>query len=70
MTAPRCPAGPVVIPGDDETHTNVQLNLFVPIMFHPVEHFFLGLGPALDQDLTGDNKATVLAVRLTIGGWI
>jgi len=60
----------IIVADDDETHTNVQLNLFVPLMFHPVEHFFLGLGPALDQDLTGDAKATVVAVRLTIGGWI
>jgi hypothetical protein len=63
------PSG-MVVPGDDEDHTSVQLNLFVPVMFHPVDHFFLGLGPALDQDLTGDNKATTIAVRLTIGGWV
>lgn len=63
------PSG-VVVADDDETHTNVQVNLFVPIMFHPVDHFFLGIGPALDQDLTGDARATVVAVRLTIGGWI
>jgi hypothetical protein len=62
--------GGVVVGENTEDNTSVQLNLFVPIMFHPVEHFFLGLGPALDQDLTGDPKATVVAVRLTIGGWI
>lgn len=39
-------------------------------MFHPVEHFFLGLGPALDLDLSGDRKATTVGIRLTIGGWI
>jgi hypothetical protein len=53
-----------------ESNTSLQLNLFVPVMFHPVDHFFLGLGPALDQDLSGDNKATTIAVRLTLGGWI
>jgi opacity protein-like surface antigen len=63
------PSG-VVVGDADEDNTSVQLNLFAPIMFHPVPHFFLGLGPALDQDLTGDAKATVVAVRLTIGGWI
>jgi hypothetical protein len=63
------PSG-TVLPDDDEDHASVQLNLFVPVMFHPVDHFFLGLGPALDQDLTGDNKATTIAVRLTIGGWV
>lgn len=54
----------------DTTSTSLQLNLFVPVMFHPVEHFFIGLGPAFDLDLTGSNKATTLAVRLTLGGWI
>jgi hypothetical protein len=54
----------------DGDNTALQLNLFVPLMFHPVEHFFIGLGPAFDLDLTGDNKATTLAVRLTLGGWI
>jgi hypothetical protein len=39
-------------------------------MFHPVEHFFIGLGPAFDLDLSGDNKATTIAARLTLGGWL
>jgi hypothetical protein len=55
---------------NDESNTSLQLNLFVPFMFHPVPHFFLGLGPALDQDLSGDSKATTIAARLTLGGWI
>lgn len=58
------------VAGDEESNTSVQLNLFAPLMFHPVQHFFLGLGPALDQDLSGDNKATTIAVRLTLGGWL
>jgi hypothetical protein len=63
-------------PGSDTTVTQnnsssgLALNLFVPVMFHPVPHFFLGFGPALDQSLTGDTKTTVIAGRLTIGGWI
>jgi hypothetical protein len=60
----------VVLGDEDDSNTSLQLNLFVPVMFHPVQHFFLGLGPALDQDLTGDSKATTVAVRLTLGGWI
>jgi hypothetical protein len=48
----------------------LALNLFVPVMVHPVEHFFIGFGPAFDLDLTGDNKATTIAGRLTIGGWL
>jgi hypothetical protein len=59
-----------VVEGRDETSTSLQLNIFAPVMFHPVEHFFLGLGPAFDLDLTGDNKATTIAARLTLGGWL
>jgi hypothetical protein len=56
--------------GEDEDNTSIQLNLFAPVMFHPVQHFFLGFGPALDVDLSGDAKATTIAARLTIGGWL
>jgi hypothetical protein len=56
--------------GEDESNTSVQLNLFAPLMFHPVQHFFLGFGPALDVDLSGDAKATTIAARLTLGGWL
>jgi hypothetical protein len=67
--ATTLPDGTTVDPADT-TNTSLQLNLFVPVMFHPVQHFFLGLGPALDVDLSGDNKATTIAARLTLGGWI
>ena len=49
--------------------SHLALNLFVPVMFHPVPHFFLGFGPALDTDLSGDARTTTIAGRLTIGGW-
>jgi hypothetical protein len=55
-------------PGPDAN--NLALNLFVPLMLHPAPHFFLGFGPALDVDLTGDTKSTTIAGRLTIGGWL
>jgi hypothetical protein len=45
------------------------LNLFLPIMFHPVAHFFAGFGPFLDTDLSGNNKVTTFGGKLTIGGW-
>lgn len=63
-------AGGVTIEGEDETSTSLQLNLFAPVMFHPVQHFFIGFGPAFDLDLTGDSKATTIAARLTLGGWL
>ena len=49
--------------------SHLALNIFAPVMFHPVQHFFLGFGPALDTDLSGDAKQTVIAGRLTIGGY-
>lgn len=48
----------------------VALNFFVPVMFHPVTHFFLGFGPFLDTDMNGDNRATVWGGKLTLGGWL
>lgn len=50
--------------------TSIALNLFAPIMLHPAEHFFIGFGPALDTDLSGDIKTTTIAGRLTLGGWL
>lgn len=47
----------------------IALNLFVPFMFHPAQHFFAGFGPFLDTDLSGDNRATVFGAKLTLGGW-
>jgi hypothetical protein len=50
--------------------SNLALNAFVPIMFHPVKHFFVGFGPFLDADLSGDPRTTVWGGKLTLGGWI
>lgn len=38
-------------------------------MFHRLERFFVGFGPALDADVSGHPKTTTLAGRVTIGGW-
>lgn len=58
------------IPGSTTNTHNLAVNVFFPILFHPVDHFFIGFGPALDADVTGSVKATTLAARLTIGGWL
>jgi hypothetical protein len=52
------------------SNSNLALNVFVPIMFHPVQHFFVGFGPFLDTDLSGDTRTTVWGGKLTLGGWI
>lgn len=49
--------------------SNLALNLFVPLMFHPAPHFFVGFGPFLDTDLSGDARATTWGGKMTIGGW-
>lgn len=56
-------------PSVKTTNNAVAINLFVPLMFH-TNHYFAGVGPALDTDLSGDAKATTFAVRVTLGGWI
>jgi hypothetical protein len=55
---------------DAVSGSHLALNVFAPLMFHPVQHFFLGFGPALDTDLTGEARATTIAGQLTIGGWL
>jgi len=57
-------------PESTTTNNAFALNLSVPVLFHPGPHFFFGFGPALDQDLSGDNKATTISGRLTFGGWL
>ncbi|MEI9937927.1 MAG: hypothetical protein WDO69_11980 [Pseudomonadota bacterium] len=59
-----------VPPETTASGSHLALNVFAPVVFHPVQHFFLGFGPALDTDLTGDAKQTTIAGRLTIGGWL
>lgn len=51
------------------TNDAIALNVFVPLMFHPATHFFVGIGPFLDADLNGDNRAVAYGMKLTIGGW-
>ncbi len=51
-------------------NTALQLNVFVPVMLHPAEHFFVGFGPFLDTDLNGDRKATTFGGKLTLGGYL
>jgi hypothetical protein len=53
--------------GSDDKH--LQLNFSVPFMFHPLNHFFVGFGPAFDVDVTGHSKTTTIAGRVTLGGW-
>ena len=56
--------------GGSDANNAVQLNLFVPFMFHPAVHFFAGFGPFLESDLSGNNRVTQWGLKLTLGGWV
>jgi hypothetical protein len=61
--------GGITTPEASDSNTAMALNLYVPIMFHS-RHYFAGFGPSLDTDLTGSPKATIIAARLVVGGWV
>lgn len=70
-------SGTIALPVSDTTNVqrasgggSIALNFFVPLMFHPAQHFFAGFGPFLDFDLVGDAKAIVVGGKLTLGGWL
>jgi len=46
----------------------VTLALLAPFLVHPAEHFFFGLGPGLQQDLTS-NANTFLTGEFVLGGY-
>ncbi len=56
-------------PSFSDSSSALALNLFAPVMYH-TNHYFVGFGPALDTDLSGDLKATTFALRLNVGGWL
>ncbi len=57
------------LPSSSTSNNALALNLYVPIAFHS-HNYFVGFGPALDTDLSGDAKTTTISARLTVGGWV
>jgi len=57
-----------------------DVQLFAPIVWTPAGHFFLGLGPFVQTDVTASSsvngqsvpadKTTTLGVKLDLGGWL
>jgi hypothetical protein len=50
----------------------LTLLIYAPFLFHPVSHFFIGLGPVLTVDLVGgnaDSRETTVGLQSTVGGW-
>jgi hypothetical protein len=61
----RILSGPVSGPAG---HGYVSADLFIPVLFHPVPHFFVGFGPYADATLTNPGALT-FGAKLTVGGW-
>jgi hypothetical protein len=48
------------------------LFLFAPFLFHPVPHFFIGLGPSLSGPIAGGESSSrhlTIALESTVGGY-
>jgi hypothetical protein len=61
-------------PGAGPTSSVTLFSLFIdaPFLFHPVPHFFIGLGPNLFVNLAGGNSAqrdVTFGLASTVGGW-
>jgi hypothetical protein len=58
--------------GNSVTEAMVPLDFFVPFLYHPVENFLVGLGPAVRfyslNDKATPSIATVDIIRFTLGG--
>jgi hypothetical protein len=48
----------------------VDLNAFVPVIFMPVPHLFLGFGPFIDGQVSGSgSREAAFGLQSQIGGW-
>ncbi len=61
--------------GASETSADgLAIGAFAPVLFHPVAHFFVGLGPTFDAVVltspSSADKATQYGVMFTLGGWV
>jgi len=61
-----------------EDTTVVTLGAYIPVLFHPEPHFFVGFGPSASTELVhhissspgSPQKATTLGLGMTVGGWL
>jgi hypothetical protein len=64
---------------NDTSSTKIGVTVYAPLLLHPAQHFFIGLGPRVSTDLSsrasshglsGDgDKQTSIALTSTVGGW-
>jgi hypothetical protein len=50
--------------------TEVGVELFVPFLVHPVQHFFLGIGPAFSVFGSESFRTESVSLQTIIGGWL
>jgi len=55
--------------GPNESGTSTAFGVFAPFLWHPVPHFFLGLGPDLNVGLSGGDP-TEFGLDFILGGWL
>jgi hypothetical protein len=63
--------------GGDDSWT---IGIYAPFLYHPAEHFFLGLGPLLSTQISNTVSAgnqsgsgptaTTYGIEFTVGGWV
>jgi hypothetical protein len=55
-----------------QSATYFGLFLYAPFLWHPVPHFFIGLGPGLRGYVAGGNESAhrlTISLESTVGGW-
>ena len=51
------------------TQANTNLEVFAPFLYHPISHFFTGLGQSLEFEINGPHDKSY-GVDFVLGGWI
>jgi hypothetical protein len=65
------PVGAIEIEGGSGP-TNLAFVAYAPLLWHPVQHFFVGLGPFLEPSVPFSGPGgtvTSFGVQSTVGGW-
>ena|SRR5579863_2158876 len=55
--------------GSGSSSTAADAEVYAPFLYHPVEHFFLGVGPFLGYQFHGGSY-TEYGLDFVIGGWL
>jgi len=69
------PSISVDVDGADGSGSTTSIDIFAPIQFPPANHFFVGIGPSLNLELSSSfedadqDKATSIGVASVVGGY-